>query len=166
MTGVNSDVKKRKRAGAFFSGVLILTVSNLLVKAAGLLFKIPMNYIVGDTGMGYYNSAYSIYTFFYMISTSGLPVALSVMISEKRARGNILGARRVYRTAYFTFAAIGLFSALIMFFASGGLCELIRSEKSTLSVITLAPTMFFVCIVAAYRGFFQGCGNMVPMAIS
>ena len=62
------------------SVVVVLTVSGLLTKMAGLLFKIPMNYIVGDTGMGYYNSAYSIYTFFYMLATSGLPVALSVMV--------------------------------------------------------------------------------------
>ena len=65
---------------SFFSGVLVLTISNLLVKALGMLFKIPMNYIVGDTGMGYYNAAYTIYTFFYMLSTAGLPTAVSILV--------------------------------------------------------------------------------------
>ena len=68
------EIRKRSQSFAgenFFSGVLVLTVSNLLVKALGMLFKIPMNYIVGDTGMGYYNAAYTIYTFFYMQQLEG-----------------------------------------------------------------------------------------------
>lgn len=63
----------------FVSGVLVLTVSNILVKAIGLLFKIPLHDYLGDEGMGYFNAAYTIYTWFYMVSTAGLPVAISVM---------------------------------------------------------------------------------------
>ncbi|MGN1346667.1 MAG: oligosaccharide flippase family protein, partial [Eubacteriales bacterium] len=143
-----------------------LTVSHLLVKVTGLLFKIPMNYIVGDTGMGYFNSAYSIYTFFYMLSTSGLPVALAVMVSEKRAEGNLTAAKTIYRTAMALFVACGLGVFLLMFFASGELAALIRSDKSALSVAVAAPTMFFICVSSALRGYFQGCGNMLPTAIS
>ena len=145
---------------------MILTVSNLLVKVTGLLFKIPMNHIVGDTGMGYFNSAYSIYTFFYMLSTSGLPVALAVMVSEKRAAGNITAAKTIYRTALALFAVGGAGVFLLMFFASGELAGLIRSDKSALSVAVAAPTMLFICISSALRGYFQGCGNMVPTAVS
>ncbi len=157
---------KRRIGRSFFSGVMLLTVSNLLVKITGLLFKIPMNYIVGDTGMGYFNSAYSIYTLFYMLSTSGLPVALAVMVSEKRAAGNITAAKTIYRTALALFAVGGLGTCLLMLFASGGLAELIRSDKSALSVAVAAPTMLFICVSSALRGYFQGCGNMVPTAIS
>ncbi|MBR5312024.1 MAG: polysaccharide biosynthesis protein [Clostridia bacterium] len=162
----NGITKHRNGKRSLFSGVMILTVSNLLVKVTGLLFKIPMNYIVGDTGMGYFNSAYSIYTFFYMLSTSGLPVALAVMVSEKRAAGNITAAKTIYRTALALFAAGGLGVFLLMFFASGELAELIRSEKSALSVAAAAPTMLFICVSSAMRGYFQGCGNLLPTAVS
>lgn len=158
--------EKGRAKSAFLSGVVILTVSNLLTKLAGLLFKIPMNYIVGDTGMGYYNSAYSVYTFFYMLSTSGLPVALSVMVSENRAAGNITGAKTVYRAALALFAVGGLITSGIMLFAADSLAEMIRSEKSALSVMIAAPTMLFICISSAVRGYFQGCGNMLPTAVS
>jgi len=161
---------KRREPGraksAFLSGVVILTVSNLLTKLAGLLFKIPMNYIVGDTGMGYYNSAYSVYTFFYMLATSGLPVALSVMVSESRAAGNVTGAKAVYRAALALFAAGGLLTACVMLFAADSLAGMIRSDKSALSVMIAAPTMLFICISSAVRGYFQGCGSMVPTAVS
>lgn len=161
---------KRRETGraksAFLSGVVILIVSNLLTKMAGLLFKIPMNYIVGDTGMGYYNSAYSVYTFFYMLATSGLPVALSVMVSEKRSEGNVTGAKTIYRIALALFALGGLLTAGVMLFASEWLAGLIRSEQSFLSVMIAAPTMLFICVSSAVRGYFQGCGNMVPTAVS
>jgi len=158
--------EKGSAKSAFLSGVVILTISNLLTKLAGLLFKIPMNYIVGDTGMGYYNSAYSIYTFFYMIATAGLPVALSVMVSEKRAAGNVIGAKTIYRTALALFTLGGLITACVMLFFPGTLAGMIRSDKSALSVMIAAPTMLFICISSAVRGYFQGCGNMVPTAVS
>jgi len=155
-----------KKQNTLISGVVILTISNLLVKMAGLLFKIPMNFIVGDTGMGYYNSAYSIYTLFYMLSTSGLPIALSVMVSECRSTGKLYAAKRIYRTAMALFAFGGLFSCALMFFAAEELSNLISSDKSALSVMVAAPTMFFICVSSALRGFFQGCENMIPTAIS
>ena len=105
-----------KNKSSFLSGVIILTVSNILVKVAGLFFKIPMNHIVGDTGMGYYNSAYSIYTFFYMLSTAGLPVAITVMVSENRSIGNKNGAQRVYKLALLIFSIIGVVSFSLLFF--------------------------------------------------
>lgn len=150
----------------FVGGIIILTVSNLLVKVTGLLFKIPMNYIMGDTGMGYYNSAYSIYTLFYMLSTSGLPVAISVTVSEKRAQGKIGSAKKVFHLALAVFAAIGLLAFALMFFASDKLALLISSELSAMSVAAAAPTILFVCVSGAYRGYFQGCGNMMPTAVS
>ena len=52
-----------------------MTVSNLTVKAAGLLFKIPLTALIGETGMGYFNSAYTLFTWLYMLSAAGLPAA-------------------------------------------------------------------------------------------
>lgn len=159
-----NGISRAKRS--VLSGVFILTVSNLLVKIIGLLFKIPMNYIVGDTGMGYFGSAYSIYTFLYMLSTSGLPVALAVMVSERRATGNVTAAKTVYRCALLIFAVIGLLTACLMLFAADFLAELIRSDKSAMAVAVTAPTMLFICISSALRGYFQGCGSMVQTAVS
>jgi len=156
---------KRKKS-TFLSGVLVLTISGLFVKIAGLMFKIPMNYIVGDTGMGYYNSAYSVYTMFYMLSTAGLPVAISVMVSEKRSRGNIKAAKLVYRLALSVFFVIGLSACLVMLVFPDALAGVIKSENCAPSVAVAAPAMFFICISSALRGYFQGCGNMVPVALS
>ena len=76
----------KSNTSLFFSGVVILTAANLIVKIIGLLFKIPMANTFGDEVMGYYNSAYAIYTFFYMISTAGLPVAVNIQCHAVRHR--------------------------------------------------------------------------------
>ncbi len=141
-------------------------LSGLFVKIAGLMFKIPMNYIVGDAGMGYYNSAYSVYTLFYMLSTAGLPVAISVMVSEKRSRGSIKAAKLVYRLALLLFFIIGLAASAVMLLFPGLLAGVIKSDNSAPSIAVAAPAMLFICISSALRGYFQGCGNMVPVALS
>ena len=64
------------------SGVAMLTVSTVIVKVIGLLYKIPMIRYLGEDGMGYFNSAYEIYTLFYIIATAGLPVAISIMVAK------------------------------------------------------------------------------------
>ena len=124
------DVKRRSMA----AGVAVLTVSNLLVKAAGLFFKIPMNRTVGDAGMGYYNAAASIYALFYMLSAAGLPLALSVMIAEARSAGNVLGAKQIERRAAILFLLFGGAFSALMFFGAGPLSALIRSENAEAAV--------------------------------
>ena len=104
----------KSNTSLFFSGVVILTAANLIVKIIGLLFKIPMANTFGDEVMGYYNSAYAIYTFFYMISTAGLPVAVSIMIAESRAKGKLRQIKRIFTVTVGLFFLIGLAGMAMM----------------------------------------------------
>ena len=98
---VDAACKNTKKS--FLSGVLLLTLSTVLVKVVGLVYKIPMLAYLGSEGMGYFNSAYEIYTLFCVISTAGLPVALSVLISGAVARGNGERVKRIHRAALTVF---------------------------------------------------------------
>ena len=133
----------------FFSGVLILTITNLIVKAIGLMFKIPMNHIVGDDGMGYYNSAYTIYTFLYMISTAGLPTAVSIMVAESRGAGRIRQVKRVLHVSLALFFLIGVVGMLVMLLGAGPFSSLIGAANTKYCIMALAPTLFFICISSA-----------------
>lgn len=164
--GQERTPKSKTQDRLFFSGVFILTAANLIIKAAGLFFKIPMNYIVGDTGMGYYSSAYSVYTFLYMLSTSGLPVALSILVAESRAVGQVSHVRRAFRLALLLFFILGLAGSGCMLLFSRPLSVLMGSEPTMFCLIAIAPTLFFICISSAYRGFFQGYQQMLPIAVS
>lgn len=168
--GRNADISAGKAKNAtklFFSGVLVLTVSNIVVKLIGLLFKIPMNHVVGDTGMGYYTSAYTIYTLLYMISTAGLPVALSKMVSESRAQGRIKESKRIFRLSVVLFAIVGFVSMAVMALtAKWYSTAIIGAPPTYVCIYTIAPTLFFICITSAFRGYFQGYQQMIPTAVS
>ncbi len=169
MNDVNSISRKPKIKNSsklFFSGVLILTVSNLIIKVIGLMFKIPMNHIVGDEGMGYYNSAYTFYTYLYMVSTAGLPTAISIMVSESRANCQFKQVKRIYKVSLALFVAIGILCTSVMFFGAGAMSNAIGAENTRYSMLAIAPTLFLICISSALRGYFQGYQQMVPTAIS
>lgn len=157
--------KERDRR-LFFAGVLFLGGANILVKIMGLLFKIPMSYYLGDEGMGYFNSAYQIYTWLYMFSTAGLPVAVSILIAEARAKGAPDGVRRIEKLTLYTFLVLGLASTALMLFGAGPLSHLIGTPQAQYCIAAIAPTMLFICLSSAMRGYFQGFSHMLPSAVS
>ncbi len=148
------------------SGVLILTLSNMLVKVIGLIFKIPLTNIIGDEGMGYFNAAYSIYSWFYLLSTAGLPVAVSILVADCRAKGKAKEIKTIFRVTLLMFILIGLAGMSIMMGGSKIFARAIGAEPAYLSIMAIAPTLFFICISSAIRGYFQGCQNMIPTAFS
>lgn len=160
------DQAETRSHRTFLSGVFFLTVSTMSVKIIGFLYKIPMLSYLGSEGMGYFHSAYEIYMLFCMIATAGLPVALSVLVSGAVARGDREAVRKIYRTALWTFLLIGAAGSLLMSIFAGRFCRWIRSERAYGCMIAIAPTVFFSCLSAALRGYFQGFQKMLPTALS
>ncbi len=150
----------------FLSGVLLLSLSTVLVKIIGLLYKIPMLSYLGSEGMGYFNSAYEIYALFCVIATAGLPVALSVLISAALAKGEKQGAQKIFRASMVIFLLIGVLGTVVMALFSRAFCRMIRSENAYACILSIAPTVFFVCVSSALRGYFQGYQKMMPTAVS
>ncbi len=157
---------QKSSSQSVFSGVLVLTISNLLVKAMGIFFKIPMNYIVGDTGMGYYNAAYTVYTFFYMLSTAGLPAAVSILVSGAHTLGRTNQCRRILTIALVLFCIIGIIGFGILYFCAEPLSRLIGASPAVSSITAIAPALLFICIASAFRGYYQGLAHMTPTAVS
>ena len=159
----NSSKKSNR---LFLSGVMILTFSNILIKVIGLTLKIPLTHILGDDGMAYYDVAYKIYVWFYMISTAGLPVAVSILISESRVKGNIREVRRIFCITLVLFIVIGLFGMGVMMGGSKLFAAAYKFRESYIAILAIAPTLFFICVSSAIRGYFQGYQNMIPTALS
>lgn len=156
----------KSRNNLFFSGVVILTFANILVKVIGLLYKIPLHNLLKDEGMGYFNAAYKIYTMFYMVSTAGLPVAVSIMVSSSRTKGNRREVKLIFKSALTLFLIIGTIGTTIMMVGSHGFAGLMKNSPAYICILAVAPTLFFICICSAIRGYFQGYQNMVPTAVS
>ncbi len=158
--------EKKSVSGGFFRGALILTVANLLTKGIGALFKIPLINLIGDDGMGYFNIAYQIYTFMFIIATAGFPIAISKMVAESTARGDEHDARRIFQTAMLLLAVLGLTGTAVLGFFPDKLEALVSVPGSSLGIAAIAPAVFFVALTSVYRGYFQGRQNMLPTALS
>lgn len=148
------------------SGVVFLTLASIIVKLTGLLFKIPLTALLGESGMGYFNSAYTIFTWFYMISTAGLPTAAAMLISDARAHGNSRQIRRILHLSMLIFAVLGVIGCGAMILGAGFFARIMRIDASQSAILAIAPTLIFICQSAALRGYFQGMGEAAPHAIS
>jgi stage V sporulation protein B len=151
---------------SLLKGTLILGIAGVIVKVIGAVYRIPLANIITSEGMGYYGSAYPIYGFLIAISTTGLPTAISKLVSEKTALGLPGEAHRVFRISFATLFAVGLVSSTALFAGSRHLVSAMQNPKAYYSMIAVAPALFFVPLMSAFRGYFQGLQNMVPTALS
>ena len=162
MTKHSAKVSRR----GFLSGVSVLTLSTLIVKVIGLLYRIPLLDKLGTEGMGYFNTAYELYALFCVISTAGLPVAMSVLISAWEAAGNYTAMRRVYRVSLGAFVVIGACGSLLLFSMASPFAALLGNPNAAACMRAISPTVLLICLSSAARGYFQGRRNMLPTALS
>ena len=157
-----SDQKKQ----SFLHGAALLAAATAIVKIIGAFYKIPLNAIIGEQGFSYFYTAYEIYSVLLLISTAGLPVAVSRLISQANSLGHYNQVRQVYRTARNIFLVLGLISSLLMTLFCRQLANFMEQPDAWFAIGCLGPCALLVCLLSAYRGFFQGQGNMIPTSVS
>ncbi len=147
-------------------GATILAVAGIVVKIFGAVFRLPLVNWIGDTGMADYSPAYYIYAFLMILATSGLPVAISKMVSESIAIGNHYQAHRVFTLASRLMFVMGFVFFLILFIFAPQIAALMKNPDAAPGMRMIAPSLLLVPVMAAVRGYFQGMQNMKPTAIS
>jgi len=151
----------------FLKGAAVLGVAGLLVQVMGAIFRIPLGNIIGDEGMGYYQTAYPIYIFLLIFSTNGAPAAISKMVSERVALGKYSEAHRVFKLSFILMTIIGFVAWAIIYFGANLIIKLTgAAPASYYAIVAIAPALLFVPIMAVYRGYFQGMQEMGPTATS
>ena len=155
-----------KKKTSFIQGAAVLGIAGLIVKIIGAAFRIPLANAIGLIGTSYYDTAYPYYSWLLVISTSGLPTAISKMVAERVTLGDYRGAHRVFTTALQILLGIGVVSSIVMFFGADYLAKIHMLPEVAYSFRALAPALFFVAVMCAYRGYMQGMQLMVPTALS
>jgi len=151
---------------SFVKSAAILGAAGLIAKLLGAVFRIPLTNIITADGMANYQVAYPFYAALLVISTAGLPTAISKLVSERAALGDHIGAHKVFQTAFKLLLVIGTASAAAMLLLSGVLANAARIPSASLSLVIIAPSLFFVSVLSAYRGYFQGLQQMSPTAVT
>ncbi|MCY6484649.1 polysaccharide biosynthesis protein [Clostridium aestuarii] len=147
-------------------GFAILSVASILVKVLSLVYIPFLMKIIGNQAYGMYASAYKIYAFAYVLTNSGIPIAISKSVSELLALERYEDAVKSFKISRLLMLVIGSLMAVLMYVFAKSLAEFTSSTSSRLAIMALAPTIFLTSIVSTYRGYFQGRGNMTPTAVS
>ena len=149
-------------------GAMILTVSMMLVKVIGLLYKLPLANAYSMEGKGYFSNAFDIYLPIYAIAITGLNIAVSRMVSQRCAQGLYRDVREIQRVARKLFLITGLGGTALLLAIAYPFAKYVASSEmeSIYSIIAIAPTVYFCCAMSAYRGYYEGLRNMKPTAVS
>jgi len=150
------------------NGAMVLTVSMILVKIIGMLYKIPLTMMIGDVGRGYFSNAFNLYSPIYAIAITGLPVVVSRMVSERMAVERYKDVREIRRVATRVFLLVGIvaFIAILALAYPYAMRYSTGDLKALPAIIAIAPSLFFCCLMSIYRGYYEGLRNMYPSAIS
>lgn len=152
----------------FLKGTMILTISSIIVKVIGSLNWIILSRVLGGEGIGLYQMGFPIYLMAITVSSAGVPVAISIITSEKLANKDYRGAKRVFNVSLRLLLFTGLLFSSALLFGADFLInnQIIRDSRAYYSIIALAPAVFFVTFLASFRGYLQGWQIMTPTATS
>ncbi len=151
---------------SIIGGMTVLGLAGVICKLVGVLYSIPLTWMIGTNGLGVYQAVFPAYNLLLTISSAGLPVAVSRLVARSLAKDDPRGARNVFKTALLLLFALGSVATIIMLAGSGLLATASDQPSSRIGFQVIAPCVVIVCVLSAFRGFMQGQQNMVPTAIS
>ena len=154
-------LNKGDRRGTALGGALSLMLATVIVKLLGVIYKVPLSYILGDGGMGYFNSAYTVYSFFYLICTAGVPKAIMISVSESPSLG-----KSITRVAKSAFLAVGAATTVLFLLLSPPLSHLIGNPSSIYTMIAVAPSIIFIAVSGVVRGYLSAEHKFLSVSIS
>ena len=158
-------VQEKKNAGNFMKGAAALSIASLLVKILGVMYKIPLARLLLDDGMSYFNSAYTVYSFFFILCSAGVPKAITILISNsaEKEEGN---DNKVLCTALIFFFLLGIILSLIFVVFALPISDFIGSKKTVFSMLAIAPAIPFIAAISVLRGYLNGKLKFVSVAAS
>ena len=155
-----------KGTKSIVAGMTVLGLTGIICKLVGVLFNIPLTYLIGAKGLGVFYSVFPTYNLLLTVSSAGLPVAVSRLVSHHLTKDDPRNALNVFRTALKMLTLLGLICTVAMLALSPLLASWVDVEGTLPGFLVIAPCVLIVCMLSAFRGFMQGQQNMVPTAIS
>ncbi|MGE4483860.1 MAG: oligosaccharide flippase family protein [Oscillospiraceae bacterium] len=158
-------MEEQKRSN-YLRGAALLAATVAVTKVIGAIYKIPLYNLLGDEGTTHFQVTYVIYNLLLTISTAGVPVALSRLISEALATGRHRQAKQYFSVGLSAFIIVGFVGMAVMLLVPQKLASLMGDPEIINGIRALAPAVLFACTISVYRGYAQGHSNMIPTAIS
>lgn len=157
---------QKKKTNDILKQGTILAAASIIVRMIGLVYRIPLGNLIGDEGNGIYSMAYGIYSLALIVSSYGLPLAVSKMVAARNVNREYKNAYKIFKNALICATITGGVVGGSIYFGADFFAGLMKSEDAAMPLRVLAPTIFCVAILGVFRGFFQGQNTMIPTAFS
>ena len=149
---------------SFIEGTMVGTIATIICKILGLIYVIPFRAIVGAQGGALYGYGYNIYMVFLSLATSGIPIAMSKIISEYNTMEMHYAKNRAYKLGSRLIVGLGFISFLVVFIFARSLAYMIIGdnlggntiEGVTLVIRVVSTALLIVPIQSVKKGYLQG----------
>ncbi|WP_366921855.1 stage V sporulation protein B [Metallumcola ferriviriculae] len=151
----------------FLKGAIILVTASFYNRLLGFIYKILVIRLIGTEGIGLYEMVFPFYILVLVITTAGVPLAISKLVAEEMAKDNLSGAYRIFRIALSFLTVAGATVTLILYKTLPFIIDHFYSDPRVYwSFWVMIPAIFIISVCSAFRGFFQGLQQMTPTAVS
>ena len=154
------------KSKSIIGGMTVLGLAGVICKLVGVLYSIPLTWMIGTSGLGVYNAVFPAYNLLLTISSAGLPVAVSRLVARGLAKDDPRSAKHVFKTALLLLLLLGSVATILMIAGIDVFVTASDQPESRLGFLVIAPCVAIVCVLSAFRGFIQGQQNMTPTAVS
>src|SRR5574344_681730 len=158
----------------FIEGTMVGTIATIICKVLGLVYVIPFRAIVGAQGGALYGYGYNIYMVFLSLATSGIPVAMSKIISEyntleyeySKNRAYKIGARLIVGLGFISFLIVFIFARQLAYLIIGNITGGNTIDGVTLVIRVVSTALLIVPIQSVKKGYLQGHKYMIVPQLS
>ncbi len=152
---------------SFLKNTAVMFISMIIVKLLGAIFKIPLGNILGGDGMGYFSTAFSIFSPVLAFTSSGIPMVVTQVTAKRASRGEFSAIQDFRRCAVILSSALGIVGTAVIFIAALPFSDFVANTPEALpAILFIAPSVFFCSVTAVYRGYYEGLSDMTPTAVS
>lgn len=149
------------------TNTIFLTATNAINRLVGFIYRIVLIRVAGQEAVGLFQMVFPAYSLFLVLATAGLPIAVTKLIAEHRARNNQAGVRSVFRTAVFAALIMGLAANVLLFLLSRTLAnDVMKDSRIYYALLIIAPSLPMVAMSAVFRGYFQGIEEIRVVCVS
>ena len=139
----------------FLKNTAIMTVTSLLLRTLGIVFRIFISNRVGAEGMGLYQLVFSVYILGSTFAAAGLTTAVTRMAAEQLSRQNGPALQRVMRLSFLSCLVVGGLSAALLYFGAPLISGWIGDTRTLRAISISGIALPFIGISSCLKGYFM-----------
>ena len=131
---------------------MVMTITSLLLRTRGIVFRIFISTCVGAEGMGLYQLVFSVYVLGTTFAAAGIVTAVTRMVAEQLARGTHTNVPRVMHLSMSLCVLIGVGSAALLFFGAPTIGEWVGDTRTVPALAVSGLALPFIGVSGCIKG--------------